>query len=630
MGRSRRGGAARSGGVRLPAEPGRDRLARPREPARRLRLHPPHAVAGEPLDARRGLGLARLARAGGRIPDAARPRAGVLLHLGGDRHLLRGRVARGAAPSGGASPQYGATGRPGRGRGAGLRDRRLLQPAAARLLALLHSWDRERGRRGHRLRDPVVARALRASLVRDSGLGGLRRLDLLGRDAVHRLPERLHRDRGARPRSRRVPRRRRAAPVRAGDRDPVAPDRLRPQLPALRLPVRPPAAVQQVPRPGHGDRAVPARGRARPGVGLERGDRAGAGRGVARPPPGPAAPRPRGDPRAGDAGGRAGAGRLAAALRGGRRGASPGRRAALLGRGRGPRLRRLHRRPRARRPARAPGPGRGVARAPREALGRRRLDRAPGPAPGRALAGERPRDGVGPRRSRAAQPRDRARRRHRLPREGGSARELPHPSTRVRVPEQPLRGLRHRRQAAPGPGFSGSPAPVQPRLAEPAQRPLRRDPAAHAARAGMAATGVRRLGIRLREPAGAAARDGAGTLPGGDARQGDPRLGEERLQRELRGDVPRAGPEARARTGPGRAGGDHVLPAERRHDRGGDPRAGAGAARRSLVPGLDRHGGRAADRGLTISVVCLVVTLGLLGLSFWWRRRPAQSAPEAA
>ena len=38
----------------------------------------------------------------------------------------------------------------------------------------------------------------------------------------------------------------------------------------------------------------------------------------------------------------------------------------------------------------------------------------------------------------------------------------------------------------------------------------------------------------------------------------------------------------------------------------------------------------ALARGLTISVVCLVVTLGLLGLSFWWRRRPAQSAPEAA
>ncbi len=203
--------------------------------------------------------------------------------------------------------------------GARLRYRGLLQPAVAGLRALLDPRGRNGRWRRHGLRDGLVHGALRAALGAGAGVGGLRRRDLLGRDALHRLPERLPGRRGGAARHPGVPGRRSAPRLRAGAGRALARRRLRALLPSLRLPLRPPAAVQQVPRAGDGHHPLPAGGHARHGLGLERdpaGGRPPGGRTArARAPRRETAGRPRRRAGARAGGGRDGAGPVARGLR---------------------------------------------------------------------------------------------------------------------------------------------------------------------------------------------------------------------------------------------------------------------------------------------------------------------------
>ena len=228
---------------------------------------PLHAVARDALDARAGE-LAILGGAGARrrVPDAARPRADLLLHVARDRALHRW------CDLAASTRQPGAIGRDARAR-LGVLGAALLAFGIAGVYNLpLRDYARysirgcaaSGGGVGMDYATQWSLRALRAADRRGARLGRLRRLDLLGRHAVHRLPERVRRHRRASCSS---------CPafltggatrgVRAGARDLSLFVAFGKNCPLYGLLLRSPAAVQQVPHPGDDRGAAPGRGGAR-------------------------------------------------------------------------------------------------------------------------------------------------------------------------------------------------------------------------------------------------------------------------------------------------------------------------------------------------------------------------------
>ena len=153
-----------------------------------------------------------------------------------------------------------------------------------------------------------------------------------------------------------------------------------------------------------------------------------------------------------------------------------------------------------------------------------------------------------------------------------------------------------RRQAAPVPGLDrGAAAPATPawlRLLN--VRYLVLPQPLEPAPPWLHDSCTQRLGVRVREPDRAAARDGGRAATAWSRRRTrDPRLDRSGVDRDADLTVARGGsaPHARSRR-PGATATIIVLPAERRRGRRRHARCRAAAPRRPLVSGLDRHGRR--------------------------------------